>query len=247
MRIKAGSVLIFLVVVVGVILFVAYLRPTSESRQDVATMQDVEVTNTQYKTPSGPDAPAKETDSIAADSSQRQSQLQIIKKVQPRQEYIDWAENTYILPDQEFGYEKVEFVIFDLFLLMQQIRKSPYYLAAASGTSPIQQSTPESPDLWLELFGEPHPLVIKHINFHSDEGTNFVNVRGQIAQVQGSDLQSIPGPTSWRLRINETDAVVVGQIDTESHQIIIQPTPDYKGTMAAWVSRENLMKFPDID
>jgi hypothetical protein len=130
---------------------------------------------------------------------------------------------------------------------MQEIRKNPYYAAAASGTSPIQKSTPDSPDLWLKFFGQPHPLAINHVNFYTDEGTDFVNVRGHIAQVQGSDLRSIPGPTSWRLHINETDGFVVGQIDTESHQIVIQPTPDYEGTMAAWVSRENLARFPPID
>ena len=171
----------------------------------------------------------------------------IVTKVIPSPAQIRWAEQTYVLPDEDFGYEEVEFVTFDLFLLMQEIRKSPYYSAAASGTSPIQESMPVSPDLWLEFFGQPHPLAINHVNFHSDEGTDFVNVRGQIAQVQGSDLQSIPGPTSWRLHINETDGVVVGQIDTESHQIIIQPTPDYDGTMVAWVSRESLARFPPID
>ena len=190
---------------------------------------------------------ADQQDAVTVDIIEPAQSITIVSDVTPSTAHVRWARETYVIPDKEFGYEKIEFVLFDMDHLMAELRKNPLYLAALGDDTPVRNVPPRAVDLWLTFFGQAHPLKIGKVSIDTDEETEFVNLRGHIADGQDTGFGSIPGPYSWRLHINAADASVVGQIDTTSHQIVIQPTPDYRYTMVAWVSRQNLAKFPPID
>ena len=170
----------------------------------------------------------------------------LVRAVQPKAGNLRWAERVFGLGRADFGYEKIQFVEFNYAELLNKVKASPHFHIEA-GTPRLLVKLPGPPDISLTLFDQEYPLKIFGLTTDKIGGMSFIHIRGGYSDNNGLPFTDIPGPSSWRLHINETCNMLTGEIRTSTHEIAIEYTPDMSQTVAVWVSRERLSRFPPVD